>query len=208
MPRRMQRGKGGKGAQALRKVNKLERQVGKPEYKHVRPAISLPLDADTGNVVSLCAIGQGSTASTREGVKIRLKSIEFGGECVIHASATHTSVRVMIVRDNSRDATIPGVTSIFDSLADMIGFEPRTESLFRNRKYTVLWDKKFYLGTAGDGNIGEVLHFYKSLNHLVTFSGPNSTDEGPGMLYLIGISDEGTNTPVLSGSVVIRFTDM
>lgn len=208
--RRFMKSKGSKGAQALRKVEKLERAVGKPEYKFLRTAISATPEAAAGEVLAMTAISQGDTTSSREGNVVQLKFIEIGGSTLINASSTITGVRMMLVRDNSRDASIPTWTSLFPDAATAASFAPRSASLFRNSKYTVLWDHKFIMEITQGGNNSpiQIYHFYKSLNHKLTFSGTAGTDEGPGMIYLFVLSDEATNSPLIDGDCIVRYTDV
>ncbi len=212
MPHRHRRmtGKGSKGAQALRKVNKLERVVGRPEYKVIRTAISATPETAAGEVLNMTAIAQGDGESARDGNIVQLKSIEIGGTTLINASATITGVRMMLVRDNSRDAAIPTFTGLFPDASTAASMAPRSSGLFRNSKWTVLWDHKFILEiTPGGSNSSiQIFHFYKSLNHKVTFSGSGATDEGSGMVYLFVISDEATNSPLIDGDCIVRFTDV
>ncbi len=197
-----------KGAEALRKINKLKRQVGNPEYKFIKFDVSQTPAAGSPIVMSITAIGQGDTKSTRAGTIVRAKSVEIGGSVVMHASAADTKFRIMLLRDNiNSDGALPGVTDLFDAIADMEAFEPHgAQDLVRDR-FTIYWDKKIILDQS-NGPVTRVLHFYKSLNHRVTFSGAAGTDEGPGMLYLAVCSDEATNAPTVTGHSLVRYTDV
>ena len=106
------------GAVALRKVNKLTRELGRPEYKFLRTDIDLDPDAAPGAILGLVDIGVGDTASQREGQRIRLKSIELSGVVNSNATGTITNLRILVVRDNSTVAADPTWTDIYATVAD------------------------------------------------------------------------------------------
>ncbi len=48
---------------------------------------------------------------------------------------------------------------------------------------------------------------YFKINSHCFFTGAASTDEGKGSIWLIAISNEGTNVPDVTGEVIIKWID-
>ncbi len=160
----------------------------------------------TGQVINLTAIAQGDTAQSRQGNKIRLKYLKVSGVVELHASATRSRVRMVIVRDNNGSTTIPDITDLYTSLAQFFNNRNKLGTPQSNSRFSILWDKLVLIDSSGKGPMSAV-KYSQSLDHHCFFTGGATTDEGKGALYLMIASDEATNDPIVTIDSTVKWID-
>ncbi len=159
----------------------------------------------SGSVQNLTAIAQGDTVNARQGEKLRVKHIEVGGIITLHASATNSQVRMMIIRDNNGSTTAPSISSLFANATTFFTNRLKLGTPQTNSRFTVLWDR-YIIMDAGHG-LTQKFHWSSGLDHHVFFTGTSATDEGKGHMYLFIASNEATNDPVVAANATIKWID-
>ncbi len=175
-----------------------------PEYKTLNTNLAGDPNT-TGIVVSLCGIAQGDDISNRTGSKIRAKYLRARGKVVINASATASSLRIMIVRDNLGTTTAPGIDDLFASVTDFHNNKNKDGDPQSNARFSILWDKFILLDAVFKSQVA--FDYNMSLDHHISFTGTSATDEGKGCIYALMASSEATNDPVVTADVMIKWLD-
>lgn len=156
---------------------------------------------NAGAVTHMTAIAGGSTAVTRTGSSILLKSFHMRFALLKHASATQTVMRVILVRDKQQISdTTPAVLDILNSADPMSHIVPDYQERWSIVKdVTFVFDAAHVLRTF-DWRIPRTgLH--------VRYNGTAGTDIQQGGHYLLLLSNEATNTPTASVISRCRFYD-
>lgn len=158
--------------------------------------------SNTGHIDHVSAIAQGDGISNREGnsVKATLISMRLSG--YIHASATNTQVRYMLVMDNQ---TVSDSTPAVDDILESVNTRSFLD-IARLGRFTILVDGHIPLvASAANGA------FYREhnipLNNHIRFNGTASTDIQKNGLYFLTLSDQATNTPVVNTQIRLRYVD-
>lgn len=174
----------------------------------VRSTAVVPGLAATGSTpVLLNGVAQGTTASTRLGRRITMKSLYLHWFLQVAAGTTGaTPIRLLVVYDAQTNATAPAITDIV--LTDEI-MAPM--NLSNSRRFKVLCDQTWdCLGTAGPQSL--VLKKYIKLNMNTEFNNGSAGTVGDiqtGSIYIItwsgnGLGVGGPNSVLYSR---IRFQD-
>ncbi len=168
----------------------------------------------TGSVTPLTLIAQGATSLTREGLRIKLQSMQIKGKLEGNAasSVSHCWFRCIVVQDNEQHGTVAGLTDYLES-ADDIAFIEHDK---RQRWKTIL-DKHMDLSNYALNDTSTLIprrrsyKFYKKWKtpKNLTFLGVAATQasQGRGNLYLIMISSQAANGPVIELNFRFRFTE-
>ena len=155
----------------------------------------------TPSTQQLTAIAQGDEIDDRTGNSIFVRGITWRFCLELHASATATQVRMVLVKDNQQGAdSAPSWTTVFSSAA--IDSLLNIQTLGR---FTILKDKTYLLDAVNRRQIFEK-GFYPMKYH-VRFNGTTSSDIQKNGLYLMYMSNEATNTPTLDGVWRTNFYD-
>ncbi len=180
-------------AQALTVAYAVKRLI---NVEYHRISTSFPAAPNTtGSTTNLTAIAQGDDVSNRQGNKIRMKQLLLSGNVRLHASATDSNVRMVIVRDNNGSTTIPTITDLYGSAANFFQNLLKEGNPQQNSRFTVLWDKYVFVNSDTPN---KPVAYSMALDHHCFFSGTAATDEGKGALYLFQASNESTNDPVVN----------
>jgi hypothetical protein len=135
------------------------------------PVVNVPVN--TWTVQQIADVAQGDTELTRDGGKIRAKSILIKGQ--LNRSGTNTfplnQVRIAIVQALTDNRTANDVYS--PSNGNTI-IAPR--NLAAATQYKVLWDKTFSLTNTG-GNQGVVIDKYIQIDQHISFPPGSTTPE-------------------------------
>ncbi len=158
----------------------------------------------TGSVVNLTAIAQGDNVSNRQGNKIRVKYISCRGQVTLHASATNSRVRYAIVRDNNGSTTQPSIADVFVAAANFLSNNNKKGDPQANSRFSVLHDQYIYVNTDTPT---KPFKWTSSLDHHIFYTGAAATDEGKGNIYLMIISNEGTNDPIVFADAMVKWID-
>lgn len=194
--------KEGKAAKALRKVNKLNRML-KPEIKYGTIPHNSQTVSSTGTTEGhLTGIAQGDTAQTRDGNQIHVISAEVRGHVYADAASSGVSViRLILVRDKQQVAdTNASFTNVFGtSNVDVLPYHARIE------RFQILRDQTFTLPVTGERV--KSFHWKVKLNLPVHYNDIANTDIQKNGVYLMAVSNEPTNMPVLYYTSRIKFYD-
>lgn len=155
-----------------------------------------------GSLNHLSAIPQGDTDLTRDGDKIRIKSIHFSWG-VTGYDATNRIRLTLFQWHGDNVANPPSASDIYQvvTATGQFGvFRKDTESL-----YSILYDRYLCTDTYNNVVVGRV-NIYKGFRKNMSYLG--GTNNGTGQIYSIITSDSGVAPhPALDSQVCIRFTD-
>lgn len=145
----------------------------------------------TAQTVSLTQIGQGVTASTRNGLSVKATSMNFRSFVRINPSSTGpVNFRVAIVIDTMNAGTVPTYADVFESTSIVAPLNKENTPRFK-----VLCDKVFRLTPGASANGLQEFHCYKKLIHHIRYSGGLTTDFREGNMFCVTQSDDNTNLP-------------
>lgn len=192
----------GKANLALKKVNKLKKALN-PEKKKFDYVGAAAIGATWTNIYSVTQIAQGDDDHQRTGNLISAQSISGNILVYQNASASLSVLRLVVVHDTQTDPdgnTLNG-TDIFE----VNGVE---SLLNRNHlgRYRILSDQTTTLGTARNVAMYKISIPLKNLQ--VRYNGSADTDIQKNGIYVLGISNEGTNTPTVTHYLRFTYTDI
>lgn len=178
------------------------------EQKNLDVAPAIPAVATTTSVLTLLnGCLQGTSATTRLGRRITMKSIYIRGNLQLDTTTTgFCPVRILVVYDKQANGAAPVATDIL--VTDTINAQ---NNLSNSRRFVTLFDEVVpVIGTAGP----QAAHvkLYKKLQHQVEFNSGNAgtiADIQTGSVYSVVFANNRTAVAtILSGLVCrIRFTD-
>lgn len=173
------------------------------EFKHIDtvPVTITPVQAGTVYAMHGCA--ESTSSQGRNGLSIRTKSVFVRYTITENASATATTVRVMLVKDQRPAGTTPAVTDILETGNRWIALMNNINTT----RFTVLSNKLYSFSSSGTQQIhGEI---YKKLNFITKYNGSTAadTDIDSNALYLIVVGSEATNTPSMTYTARVRYID-
>lgn len=185
--------------QALALAKKVARMVN-VEYKYdlTNYASTVPW---TGLTQNLCNPAQGDGMTNRDGDSLKLARVSGRLNCQIHASATATTVRLILFRGKNTNGTDPAPGDILVTGSGLMFQNPKREDNKFSTK--ILYDKMYTL--TQDRKLINFNWNFKLYGH-VKFE-PGSAVVQDGGLYLLIISNEQTNVPTLNYSLKTTFTD-
>lgn len=188
-----------------KQIYRIKRSMPKVEYKNQDVQISQNPVITPNGAILLNGISQDVSADGRIGTHYTIKTIQFKLKYTLNASATDTIVRTVIFWDkqaNGLTPTVSGNLFVGESVTSL-------KQPFNAYRYRILYDKNVALCTNG---VTETYRqYYKRLTLKVLCNNGTAgdiTDIRTGALYILFISDEATNTPTVSGSVRIWYTDV
>ncbi len=161
--------------------------------------------SSAGAVVNMLAIAQGDDFSNRNGRKIRLKSIRVMGHVTLNASATASTLRMVLVRDNNGSTTQPAITDLFSDVGTFAANLNKLGDPQSNSRFSILMDRFMLLDSVNSSQ--RTIEWYRQEDFHVFFSGTGATDEGKGAVYLFIASNEAANDPVVSVDCQVKWID-
>jgi len=188
--------------------------TGGKELNFVDTVLSSAAVSTTPVISLLNGMAQGTTASTRIGRRIAMKSIEFKFRVLSDTTTTATVTRFAIVLDKQANAAAPAFTDIYDS-AD----PGALRNISNKARFWVLWDSGLSplignTATAGqqtDSSL-KVFENYKRINIPVQYNAGTAGTVGDiqtNALYFVSIGStvSGTSDAILSGNFRVRYDD-
>jgi len=179
------------------------------ELKNNDVLVATPLvtfGSTAGQLQLMNGISQGTSATTRIGRRVMIKSIYLRYWCTTASNTTgSTPIRLMIVFDKQSNTVAPTAAEVL--VADSI---VSPNNLSNSRRFVTLMDKMLQLDTAGPNSAN--LEFYKKCNLEVQYNTVNGGAIGDiqtGSLYLFVWSNGTLGTASPTGNVYtrIRFED-
>lgn len=184
---------------AYRGVKYIKGLVNSERYKFDTDTSSSP--STSGTITHLTAIAQGDAENQRSGNGILCRYILINAVMQLHASATNTTYRILIVSDSQQ------VGDSSPAISDVLNSVGLTSALNRGTvgRFNVLYDVVQNINNVGTPT--RVHRIYLPTMCHVRFNGPLSTDIQKNGVYLILISNEATNTPSFSYFSRISYHD-
>ncbi len=194
------------GKLALRKVNNLMNNI---EKKRLEQDVSTT-STTTALISALNLVAVGDTGITRTGNVITLENVLLNYSIRMNTSDDFVNMRVMIVQDNQVDGAIFAIGDLlsFTSSEKAITSPYNLDGALR---FKVLYDRQhsFNQGARPNGTfkVWKKLGGAKGLK--IRYNGTSATIGGVlnKGIFLVHISDEATNSPVITYQTRVRFTD-
>lgn len=174
------------------------------EYK-VKDLVATATPSTSGSLSLLNGLTKGDDYNNRDGRQVRWKSIQMYLRSTLHASATNTSIRVIIFIDKQASETAPTAAALLDlttaSAVDAF------RNLSNRKRFVIIADKRVVINT----NYPEkTTRLYKRLDMKQIFDDSDAgtvSDITTNSLYVLFLSDEATNVPSIVHNFRLRFID-
>lgn len=176
------------------------------EIKNHDTGLTQTAISSTFQVLELTNIAQGDTTLTRDGASLKLVGVNLKYKLSQHASATNTQVRMLLVHDRqTNQATYSAVALLSDSTIHDAIVSPR--NLDNTRRFQVLMDRVHIFSATG--RTTSVHSFNKKLNIKIRYDATAAaiTSLTQSSLSLVLVSDEATNTPLITHIIRLRYVD-
>ncbi len=166
-------------------------------------AVSIP---DTPIIIQLSNIPQGDTTSSRDGAQCKMVGIDMNYTVNMHASATITQVRILLVIDKQTNQAIYLNTDLLDdvSIRDNIVSPRNLDNLHR---FTVLYDRVHIFQVGGTQSVHVHKYFKKDLLLRYDASTPSIADLTQSSVSFMQMGSEATNSPSIVSHHRLRFVD-
>lgn len=184
---------------------------GGTELNFVDTALSAVVLDSTGAVTLLNGMAQGTTASTRIGRKITMKSFQIQARAQANAATTMSDCRVALVYDMQSNGAAPAITDIYDSASPTA-----LRNVSNSQRFRVLWVWEDAvignLTTPSTGKETLIVNHYRRFDLPVQFNAGSAGTVGDiqtGGLFLVTVGQvaPGTSAAALNGTVRIRYSD-
>ena len=188
--------------------------TGGKELNFVDTAFNQPNVSTTASITLLNGLAQGTTASTRIGRRIQMKSVEARMFVFSDTLTLGCVTRFALVLDKQANAAAPAFTDIYDSASSIA-----LRNISNKARFWVLWDSGLLpiignVTTAGQGTDSsyKVMEFYKRINIPVQYNAGTAGTVGDiqtNALYFVAIGDtaSGTADARLFGNIRVRYDD-
>lgn len=177
------------------------------EYKHLNHLITPVAITDAGLIVNdISFLIEGNTSQTRDGGQVKFTSFRFAYNATIHASASRSLLRVMIVHDKqTNQATFTLADLLFDgTVVDAIHSPYNINNASR---FNILYDKVHVLSTADETSIYRTIIRKLALKVRYDANAGTIADLSQDSLSLVFIGDQATNDPSVAFNWRSRFID-
>lgn len=173
------------------------------EFKKVDVTNTSAVPSTTWSTVLLNGVAQGDDNDQRNGRSLKCTSINVNGFLLKHNSAAQTIIRIALVymaRTESANPTLSHVFTTDNSVVSKYNVDHAGD-------YKILFDRTIMLDGANK-TMSKISIRRKLYNHM-KFSGTGGTVSSieSGGLFLIYMSNEGTNTPTFNYSSRFRYVD-
>jgi len=168
-------------------------------------------DSTTARVVLLNGLAQGTTASTRIGRRVTMKSIELKGRVSAGSTGTLAAVRYALVLDKQANAAAPAFTDIYDA-----ALPESLRNISNKARFQVLWDSGLTAVVGSSATPTDAarrtMEFYKKIGIPVQYNAGTAGTVGDiqtNALYFVAIGDvaSGTGAPVSVVACRVRYDD-
>jgi len=159
----------------------------------------------SGWVNSLAAIAQGDTNITRNGNSILVKDLYIYAKFEIDADSVQNSqVRFIVFEDTQQVAdTNPAVADVLDSASYISMLNTNSAGRFK-----IISNDMITLTPADGGSSVKIYKKYFKFPRMhIRYNGTGTGDIQKGGLYVLAISNEGTNYPTILGNARIGYFD-
>lgn len=195
-------------AYLAREIEKIKRGE-QLEWKFHDVSQSSTVITSTGTFFKLSEIAQGNTSQTREGLKIRLHSIDLRYRIALNESNLNGNImRMILFYDTENSGSYPTASELLES-------ETITshKEMHENRgRFKILFDKVYCLNeSVADTGKSIYKKYYKKFKKFapnIEYVGSNADEShnGKNALFLYCLGEEVTNGPAIVFDSRIRFT--
>lgn len=188
------------GLNEIRKLINVEEKVIEVNYTSATFTTS-------GTLTSITSVVQGLDYNERVGTSIKLQNIEVNARIFMNTSSSNSVYRFLIIRDLDGYGTLPTIASVLD---DGIGtsLAPLALKNFLNRKrFSILFDEMGTLSPQGERGVYISARIPHEGHVLYLGTTAAAASDGKGTIYVLALSDETTNAPVLAFQSRVTFTD-
>lgn len=171
------------------------------ETKIVRTASSSNVST-SGIVIPLSLIDQGLNYTDRVGDSIKIQRIECRFKYLMNTASTGSLLRLIVARDLYCQGVDPTLANVLQQSGPL-----EIKNFLLKDRFSFLVDELLYMSNSGE-NGGSLVYDIPHEGH-IKYIGTTaaSASNGFGSLYLLAVSDEGTNVPNLIWNTVIYYTD-
>lgn len=147
--------------------------------------------ANTGSIIRMVDIAQGDADGQRTGNSILLRGINLKLVFTQNVSATDTLYRIILFQDTQQVAdTNPAVADVLESVSTLAPLNSESVGRFKIMK-------NWFFHTSNSSDTVKHVKYYLNLRQHMRYNGTASTDYQKGGIYLLILSDQGTNTPTM-----------
>jgi len=188
-----------KGVMALRGLVNSERH-----YKDSGPSLGLA----KSRITPLHSIAQGDATSDRNGNSILVRSLYMRGFLQVNpAVALNTRVSLALVQDTQQIGdTTPAISDIFNS-DDPEAMLNTSNTNYTAGRFKIIWRKNFNLTNVSASRPTIQLEKYFKLYSHIKYNGPTATDIQKNGYYLVMLTSETTNFPIISFTTRLGYHD-
>lgn len=177
------------------------------EYKATTTnGVALAIPDGVGTITQFTNMVEGNTATTRTGNQIKVTSLQFRAEVVLHASAVNTMFSIFIIRDNQTNEAVYETSDFLASTANAISVISPTN--FNNQsRFRVL--KRWTFTLNQDSNSTRILKLFMKLQEIIRYDGNTGDIEDltKNSISMLVISDQPTNVPAMTFHMRLRYVD-
>jgi hypothetical protein len=161
----------------------------------------------TGGTYCISQLAQGLTSTTRVGDSLRIQTLQMRGRVVANGSATSTCFRILMFRDLDGYGTLPTIADVLEYNA--VVDSPRSPYKYRNlQRFSILFDELVEIqSTTGTSSVPFMFETNHQGHVLYLGTTAAAASNGKGSVYVGFVSDETTNTPTVSFTTRMTFTD-
>lgn len=208
MARRFRRRRKMKGSskklaiKALKGVKRLNKMVGKTEKKAGGTGVTTVTVSSSGVINQLTFIGQGTGHNQRSGEKVVIKSLQGQFLVIKHASAVDQNVRVIAFVDKRQASD--SKTTVGTVLQDVstLAFIDR---IFGLNRFRILFDRFIELDNTSKAT--KAWRWFQPMNMEQWWNGSLNTDIEKNGIYILILTNDGTNSPTLIYNVRTTYYD-
>lgn len=193
-----------------KKINKVYKNIAQEVKVHDNAyQIQPDRDGSASNIYCLSAIAQGDTDVTRDGNKIKYKSLQLKGQLYQNIGGVQSStVRLIIFIDRNFENGVPPTCanildgSVFGTTQAPYAMRNRLE----RERFKVIYDKLFTLNQTGANTLP--FNIYRRIGNIGTYSDSTNSGYGKNMIYMAWISgQESDKKPTVNLVKRLAFTD-
>lgn len=201
LPSRAQRGRGPRSrGNRVATVNTVKSMLGNAIEHKLATYLGSNTFSQSGTILPVTRkIIEGSDAYTRDGHQIRPTLFRARGifkNVANIATGFSTGVRMVIFKDNRAFGGDPSVTNVLRAASIVANYDL---TVTQGHAFTILYDRAWTL-TNGASTNAVVFDVKIPLHHTITYYAGTDVAgaSGPGGIYVILVTDEGTDPPVFS----------
>ncbi len=188
----------GIASQALNVVQAFARTM---EVKSRTIATNLLSPNTAGAIQQLDLIPLGNDATDRSGTQVTITGIGLHAQIAKHLTPDYIILRVIVYIDKRQEIDAKSTPSAFLQEVHPLSYINQ----LRRRRYQILLDKMVTLDKVNKGS--EMLRWWKKLNITQRYNGNLGTDIESNGIFMLTMSDQGTNFPTFHFTSRIVYTD-